>query len=97
MADYHVRRLSRLQTITARNMHQAQQQTAHATLHSECDVTALVASLGRQPNGEPISVSTHVIDALTQALREHPGLNAHLRSEERRGGKEGRSRGSPDQ
>ncbi len=82
MADYHVRRLSRLQTITARNMHQAQQQTAHATLHSECDVTALVALLGRQPNGAPISVSTHVIDALAQALREHPGMNAHLTTDE---------------
>lgn len=82
MADYHVRRLSRLQTITARNMHQAQQQTAHATLHSECDVTALVASMGPWPDGKPISISTPVIHALTQALREHPGMNAHLTTDE---------------
>ena len=82
MADYHVRRLSRLQTITARNMHQAQQQTAHATLHSECDVTALVTSMGPWPDGKPISISTPVIHALTQALREHPGMNAHLTADE---------------
>ena len=46
MADHHVRRLSRLQMITARNMHQAQQETAHATLHTESDVTALVGRSG---------------------------------------------------
>ena len=82
MADYHVYRLSRLQTITARNMHQAQQETAHATLHSECDVTALVASLDPPPAGEPIWVTAHVVHALMRALRNHPGMNAHLMSDE---------------
>ena len=82
MADHHVYRLSRLQTITARNMHQAQQQTAHATLHSECDVTALVASLGAQPGGAPVSVTVPVVYALVQVLKEHPRLNAHLATDE---------------
>ena len=82
MADHHVRRLSRLQMITARNMHQAQQQTAHATLHTECDVTALVASLGPRREGEPVWISPHVVHALTKALGEHPGLNAHLTTDE---------------
>ena len=82
MANHHVRRLSRLQMITARNMHQAQQQTAHATLHSECDVTALVATLGAQPAGEPVYITPHVIHALARALGEHPGLNAHLTTDE---------------
>lgn len=81
MADYHVYRLSRLQAITARNMHQAQQETAHATLHSECDVTALVASLDLPP-GEPVWITAHVVHALVQALGEHPGMNAHLTSDE---------------
>ena len=75
MADHHVRRLSRLQMITARNMHQAQQETAHATLHTQCDVTALVARAGG-------SVSAPVVYALTQALGEHPHFNAHLTTDE---------------
>ena len=78
MADHHVRRLSRLQLITARNMHQAQQETAHATLHTECDVTALVASLEARAEEEAVSVSAAVVFALVQALRQHPGFNAHL-------------------
>ena len=82
MADHHVRRLSRLQVITARNMHQAQQQTAHATLHSECDVTALIAALGPQPEGQSVWISPHVVHALTKALAEHPSLNAHLTTDE---------------
>ncbi len=82
MADHHIRRLSRLQMITARNMHQAQQETAHATLHTECDVTTLVASLSERAEGEAVSVSAPVVYALMQALREHPRFNAHLASDE---------------
>ena len=68
--------------ITARNMHQAQQQTAHATLHSECDVTALVASLGPHSPDQRVWISPHVIHALTKALGQYPGLNAHLTTDE---------------
>ncbi len=68
--------------ITARNMHQAQQQTAHATLHSECEVTALVVALGPHPPDQPVWITPHVLHALTRALGEHPGLNAHLTTDE---------------
>lgn len=80
MAHYHIRRLSRLQMITARNMHQAQRETAHATLHSECDVTALGEAASAE--GLPSPVSLHVISALLASLKAHPGLNAHLVTDE---------------
>ncbi len=76
-----IRPLSRLQTLIARNMHRALQETAHATLHTECDVTALVEALGAE-GGAAVSLGTHVLYALTQALREHPELNAHLTTDE---------------
>jgi len=82
MADYRIQRLSRLQAITARNMHQAQRETAHATLHSECDVTTLVTLLGQGADGLAFPLSTYVIYALVQTLKEHPALNAHLAIDE---------------
>lgn len=82
MSDYHLHRLSRLQILTARNMHRAMQETAHATLHSECDVTSLVEGLGKQPNGRHINISTYVLQALVHAIQEHPAMNAHLATDE---------------
>ncbi|MFQ5571748.1 MAG: 2-oxo acid dehydrogenase subunit E2 [Rhodothermales bacterium] len=82
MPEYTVHPLNRLQTLVARNMHQALQETAHATLHTECDITTLVDTLGGMSEDEPVSVSTYVLYALTRALKEHPCLNAHIATDE---------------
>lgn len=80
MAHYHTHPLGRLQTLTARTMHRAMQETAHATLHTECDVTALVETL--RANGAGVTLSTHVLYALTRTLPQHRHLNAHLSTDE---------------
>ena len=81
MTDADVRPLSRLKTLVARNMHRALQETAHATLHCECDVTALVEAR-EQANGAALPVSAHVLAALVEALGEHPHLNAHIATDQ---------------
>lgn len=76
-----MRPLSRLKTLVARNMHRALRETAHATLHCECDVTALVHAAERA-NGAALPVSAHVLHALVATLRTYPDFNAHLTTDE---------------
>jgi pyruvate dehydrogenase E2 component (dihydrolipoamide acetyltransferase) len=81
MAHYVVRPLTRLQTLVARNMCRAQQETAHATLHTTCDVTLLHEAFAARRTGAA-SLTSHVLHACTRALQEHPALNAHLVDDE---------------
>jgi pyruvate dehydrogenase E2 component (dihydrolipoamide acetyltransferase) len=72
------------QTI-ARRMHESLQGTAQLTLHTEADVTELVALRERlKAGGGTESAATYtdfIVRTCARALRQHPGVNVTLRGE----------------
>ena len=63
----------------AQRMLESVQTTAQLTLHTEADVSELVArhALDKQ-QVPPITYTDYIVRACAQALQQHPGINAHL-------------------
>ncbi|PAP78508.1 2-oxo acid dehydrogenase subunit E2 [Rubrivirga marina] len=70
--------LSRLQVLNGRTMHEALQQSAQATLHTDADAGPLVAFRAAQPESDAVSVEAVVGRALVGALQAHPHVNARI-------------------
>ena len=70
--------LSRLQTLNARVMHQALQESAQATLHTDADAGPLAAFREARGDGEAVSVEAVVGRAVVGALQAHPHVNARV-------------------
>ncbi len=69
--------LAGMRAAIAQRMHQSLQQMAQLTLHTEADVTELVA-FREQRKADGISYTDLIIRACVLALRQHPRLNATL-------------------
>jgi len=65
----------------ARRMYESLQTMAQLTLHSEADVTELVALRERLKQSAPITYTDLIVRACALALRQHPHLNATLDGE----------------
>lgn len=62
----------------AQRMHQSLQEMAQLTLHTEADVTELVALRDRLKQSLPVTYTDLIVKASALALRQHPHLNATL-------------------
>lgn len=62
----------------AQRMHQSLQDMAQLTLHTEADVTELVALRDHLKQSMPVTYTDLIIKASALALRQHPHLNATL-------------------
>ncbi len=62
----------------AQRMHQSLQSMAQLTLHTEADVTELVALREELKQQAPITYTDLIVRACALALRQHPHLNATL-------------------
>lgn len=69
--------LAGMRAAIAQRMHQSLQQMAQLTLHTEADVTELVA-FREQRKADGITYTDLIIQACALALRQHPRLNATL-------------------
>lgn len=81
--------LTQIRKAIARNMLRSKQNTAHMSIMDEVEVSELVAARARinealQEKGIRISYLPFIIKAITQALKEHPLLNAELDMENER-------------
>ena len=70
--------LPRLQVLNGRNMHQALQETAQATLHTDADAGPLVALQNARTDGSTVSVEAIVGRAVVSAIRAFPHVNARV-------------------
>jgi pyruvate dehydrogenase E2 component (dihydrolipoamide acetyltransferase) len=77
-----VRALTGVRGVIARRMLESLRSMAQLTLHSEADVSELVARRGELPQGERPSITTLLIRAAAVALRDHPHCNATLENGE---------------
>ena len=69
-------RLRGIRKSIADRMMRSLQSTAQLTICTECDVTALVARRERLAAEFPLTYSDLLVEAVAQALRAHPRLNA---------------------
>ena len=74
-------RLAGMRGAIAQRMHQSLQQMAQLTLHTETDVTGLVALREELKQTWPVTYTDLLIKACALALRQHPRLNATLEGE----------------
>ena len=65
----------------AQRMHQSLQSMAQLTLHTEADVTELMALREKLKQNAPITYTDLIVRASALALRQHPRLNATLDGE----------------
>jgi pyruvate dehydrogenase E2 component (dihydrolipoamide acetyltransferase) len=70
-----------MRAIIAQRMHQSLQDMAQITLHTEADVTELVALRNRLKESLPVTYTDLILKAGALALRQHPHLNATLDGE----------------
>lgn len=70
--------LPRLQALNARTMHQALQESAQATLHTDADAGPLVAFRAARTGPEAVSLEAVVGRAVVSTLRAHPNVNARI-------------------
>lgn len=73
--------LSGMRAAIAKRMHQSLQEMAQLTLHTEADVTELVALRTRLKEKHPITYTDLLVKASAKALQEHPHLNATLKDD----------------
>ncbi|MEM7133643.1 MAG: dihydrolipoamide acetyltransferase family protein [Chloroflexota bacterium] len=65
----------------AKRMHQSLQETAQLTLHTEADVTELVALRTQLKEKLAVTYTDFLVRASVNALQEHPYLNATLKDD----------------
>jgi len=70
--------LAGMRAAIARHMHQSLQSMAQLTLHTEVDVTELVALYERLKQQLSLTYTDLIVRACALALRQHPQLNATL-------------------
>ena len=70
--------LTGMRATIAKRMHQSLQEMAQLTLHTEADVTELVALRQRLKQEHPITYTDLIMRASALALAQHPRMNARL-------------------
>lgn len=74
--------LAGMRAAIAERMHQSLQEMAQLTLHTEADVTELVARREAMKQQHGITYTDLLVKACALALKEHPRLNARLAGKE---------------
>lgn len=67
-----------IRAVIAQRMLESMQTTAQLTLHTQADMSEIVARHSIDKQRAPITYTDYVIKACAQALRQHPAINAHI-------------------
>jgi pyruvate dehydrogenase E2 component (dihydrolipoamide acetyltransferase) len=79
---YKAKELSGLRKIIADRMMESMKNSAQVTLHMEADVTELVNMYEKDLKNKDITYTALIVKAVSQALQEHPYMNAHIVNDE---------------